>query len=355
MLTIVIILSTVILFVPSITAEQAKQSAWIVPILASSAGVVTLWLVTRLGKRFPSNNLPQYSQLILGKFFGKILIGWYSLVFLFVAILVTRQFTEFISITLLHETPMMVISFAFILVGIYATSKGLEVIARINQFILPLLLTALIVGFILGWLKIDLDRLLPLLEGGITPIVMASWIPASWFGEVIFLAFIFTQVNKPQEIFQKGLIGLLIAAGIMAIMTLFTIAIFGAKLTSTLTFPFWSAIRFLEFGIYVQRLESILVIVWITSMIVKISIFLYLAGITMIQLIPIMEKTIWLPLGGLVVISSVYGFKNIEQFIKILRTIWPTIGLLSEIGFPFLLLIVANLRGKKEGNRGVKK
>ena len=353
MLTIVIILSTVILFVPSITAEQAKQSAWIVPILASLAGVVTLWLVTRLGKRFPSYNLPQYSQMILGKFFGKLLIVWYSLMFTFTSILIARQFTEFISITLLPETPFLVISFAFILVGIYATSKGLEVIARMNQFVLPLLLTALFVGFILGWVKVDMDRLLPLLEGGITPIIKASWIPASWFGEVIFLAFIFTQVNKPKEIFQKGLIGLMMAAGIMALMTLFTIAIFGFALTSTFTFPFWSAIRFLEFGVYLQRLESILVIVWITSMVVKISIFVYLAGTTMIQLIPIKEKTIWFPLGGLVVLSSVYGFKNMEQFTEILITIWPSVGLMSEIGFPFLLLIVANLRGKKEGDRRV--
>jgi len=351
MLIITIILSTVILFVPSATAEKAKQSAWIVPIVASLAGVVTLWLVTHLGRRFPSYTLPEYIQIILGRFLGKLLGVWYLVGFLCGCILIARQFVEFISITLLPGTPPMVISLAFVLVGVYAASKGLEVIARMNQFVFPLLFTALLVSFILGWFKIDLIRLLPLLEEGIKPIIAASWTPASWFGEVIFIAFIYPQINKPKEIFEKGLIGLLISTTLSILMILFTISIFGSVLTSTLTFPFWSVIRFLEFGKYVQRLESYLVIIWITSMVIKISLFTYLASFITTQVFPVKYKIVLYPLGGIVVIGSVYGFKNIEQFINILINFVPPLGLLGEIGFPLLFLIVAILRGKKEGDR----
>lgn len=349
MLIVVVILSTVILFVPSVTAEKAKQSAWIVPMVASFAGVVTLWLVTRLGRRFPSYPLPQYSQIILGKVFGKLLVVWYSLFFIFASILVVHEFIEAISITMLPETPPLAISLALMLVGVYATSKGIEVIARMNQFIFPLLLVSLMVVFILSWFKMDLDRLLPLLEEGMKPVLAASWIPASWYGEVIFIAFIFPQINKPKEVLKKGLIGLLLAAGLMVIMILVTIAIFGSTLTSIYTFPFWSTARYLEFGKYIQRMESLLLIIWISSMVIKISLFIYLSNLTLTQLLPIKFKTALYPLGAMVVIASVYGFKNIEQFVEILTGPWPLIALISEIGFPFLLVMVALFRGKKEG------
>jgi len=355
MLTVVVILSTVILFVPSVTAEKAKQSAWIVPMVASLAGVVTLWLVTQLGRRFPNDTLPQYSQMILGKFFGKLLVVWYCFFFIFASILIVHEFIEFTSITLLPATPPMVLSLSLMLVGVYATSKGLEVIARMNQFIFPLLLIALMVGFILSWFKMDLDRLLPLLEEGIKPVIVASWTPASWYGEVIFIAFIFPQLNKPKEIFKKGFLGLMLAAGIMAMMIFFTIAIFGSELSSSFTFPFWSIIRYLEFGKYIQRLEIFLFVIWISSMVIKISVFIYMGNFSITQLFSIKFKTALYPLAGLVVFASVYSFKNIERFMEVLTILWPPIALISEIGFPVFLLIAAILRGKKGGDRRLKR
>lgn len=101
------IVATAILYLPGIATQKAKQSAWLSPICSSLAGFVSLWLVTKIGQRFPQSTLPQCSDIILGKIGGKVFAGSYVLFFLMVNILIIRQFTEFLTMNVLIGTPMI--------------------------------------------------------------------------------------------------------------------------------------------------------------------------------------------------------------------------------------------------------
>ena len=332
---------------PGITAERAKQSAWIATMFASLAGFISLWLVGTLGLRFPRHTLPQYGEILLGKTLGKIVGGAYVLYFLVVNILVIREFSDFLTITLMPETPGVIFNAIIVLIGAYAASKGIEVIARMAQFVLPLFLFPLVL--ILGMVtpNMELGKLQPFLEGGIAPVIWGSVVPASWYGEIVVLVILLPMVNKPREIKRKGALALLAALFFLTSDTLITLTIFGPDLIGDLLFPFWYLVKYIEFGNYVQRMESLFVLVWMIGIVIKVAFFYYLVCFTTSQVLSLKGYKPILYIAALVqILGATFLFKNTPQLSEFLSHNWPPFGLLFEVGLPLILLAVAVIRRK---------
>lgn len=344
----ILITATSILFVPGITAERAKQSAWIASLLASLAGFSSLWIVSKLGQRFPRQTLPQYAGILLGKSLGKIVGGTYVLYFLVVNILVIREFSVFLTNTLMPGTPEVVFSTIIVLIGAYAASKGIEVIARMAQFVLPLFVFTLVLLLGLAVPSMDLGKLQPFLEGGILPIIWGSVVPASWYGEIVVLVILLPMVNKPQEIKCQGALTLLAAAFFFTADTLITLAIFGPYLTGDLLFPFWYLAKFIEFGSYLQRMESLIVLLWVVGIAIKVDVLYYLVCFSAAQVLNLRGyKPVVYPAAFVQILAAAFLLRDTPELSKFLSQNWPPLGLLFEVGLPLILLTVAVIRGKE--------
>lgn len=340
---------TAILFVPGITAEKAKQSAWLVPLLASSAGFASLWVSWKIGKRFPGYSLPQYSTLIFGKIIGKILGSGYILFFLVMNILVVREYTDFLKIALMPNTPIWALNLSIILVGSYGAFSGIEVLARSAQFVLPLFLLSLITLLGISIQDLNLEELLPLLEGGISPLIQASITPASWFGESIILVLLLPLINKPAEIKRKGFLALMGVAGLLCVETLITTAVLGPDLTGYFLFPYWRLARYLELGRAFVRVETLLVVLWISGIVMKVSIIHYITCLTTAQVFGLKsyQKVVLyesLILAG----ASTFLFSSTSQLNEILGKVWPPFAFIFELILPFFILSIAIVWKKRE-------
>lgn len=354
MLLFILVMATVILFVPGITAAKAKQSAWLVPLfLPVLTGFTTLWAAWKLGQRFPQHTLVQYSGVLLGRAAGKLVAGFYILFFLVLNVLVIREFSQFLTLTLLPKTPAYILNVAIVLVGGYAAAKGIEVVARMTQFVLPLFVVGTLFIFILSIPSMNSSKLLPLLEGGILPIIRSSVTPASWYGEVIVLAMLLPAVNKPREAKSRGFLAILAAAGFLSVDILITLGIFGPELTGYFRFPFWVVAKYIEYGNYLQRVESVVAVFWITGMTIKVALVSYVIALTTAQVLELTAyRPVFYPLILVQIMAASFPFINMAALDVILDQYWPPFALLFELALPLLLLLVALIRGKRrEGLR----
>lgn len=340
-------MATVILYVPGITAQEAKQSAWMVPALSSVAGFLTLWLIQKLGQRFPKQNLIQLSTVILGKVFGKILGAGYILFFLVFNFLVLRQFTGFLRISLLEATPMWFIGICLVLVGSYGAILGVEVIARSAQFVLPLFVGSFAVISLLALQDIEFKHLFPLFEGGLSPVLKATMTPAAWFGESIIVAFLLPNINKPKEMFRKGSYAILAAIVVLTGDILLTLLILGPELSASFNLPFWKLVRYLEVGRTFLRIETILIFLWISVLVVKFTLVHYLGCITVAQVFGWKSyKKVAPALSVVLVLASTFLYRSTMELTKILTLFWPPFAFIFELGIPGFLLVMAWLRKK---------
>ncbi len=348
-LMFIVILATAVLFLPSFPVQQAKQAAWLsMMIIPPATGILTLLIITKLSEYYSGQTLAQYSEAILGKLLGKAVALAYAGFFLFLNVLVIREFAEFISLNFLLGTPVSVLCALIVIVGGYSAGKGIEVICRMSQFILPLfLIPFFLVSFTIFSIKIS--RLLPIFDNGIGPVVHGSIVPATWLGEIIVAALLIPFVNQTHKIRKKGVITLIIIGLMLTIITLFTILVFGPDLPSYQIFPFKMIFTTISIANFIQRVEVLVMAIWVIAIVVKVALFYFVVCLTFAQALGLKSyKTMLYPMALTQIVGAVLIATNALELLNILNNLWPPVALTFEIGLPTLLLSIAFLRNRKK-------
>jgi len=352
MLLFIFVTSTLVIYVPAITAKDAKESAWLAgSVLPFAFGYLTLRVVFKLGSYFPQLTIFQYCHLIIGQFLGKGLAISYIIFLLVMHVLVLREFSDFLNMTTLPLTPRIWILTSILVLATYGAYQGLEVIVRAVQFIFGIYVGGFATAILLGLSNFEIGRLLPFMEEGFMPIIRGSIVPSSWYGEICILAILFPFVNKHKEIKRKGVMALVAITLFVIIDVAVTIGVLGSNLTSSFAVPLWSMARSIELGEVIQRLESFLLVFWITGVVIKTTLLTYLIGLGLSQVFGF--KNIKVVLGSMAVfelfITNVL-LGNASQMHVILTHFWPPFGMVFELVIPAFLLGIFKLRKKRRTN-----
>lgn len=345
-LLFVFVTSTIIIYVPSFTAKEAKQSAWLAAsIIPFAFGYLTLWIVLKLGSYFPKLTIFQYCEVIMGKLLGKGLGITYILFLLLMDVLVLKEFSEFLIITTLPLTPEIWLLTSILVLVTYGAYKGLEVITRTVQFILGIYLIGFMIVLLLSLTNFEVGRLLPVMEEGLGPIIRGSLAPVSWYGEICILTILFPFVNKSAELKKKGFISLIAITLFLTMDVVVTIGVLGSNLTSEFILPFWVVARSIEIGEVAQRLESFFLVIWITGIIIKATLLSYLIGLGITQVFRFKNTKAVLGIIAVLELFICLRIEGASQLNVILRSYWPPVALVFELGIPIVLLA---FRGQRE-------
>ncbi|SDH87582.1 GerAB/ArcD/ProY family transporter [Alteribacillus bidgolensis] len=337
------ILATVILIVPAIIAKEAKQDLWIVPITASIAGFLALFVIIQLHKLFPKKTFIQYSEDIIGRIPAKILSFVYILFFLQTTSGMFRQYAEFVSGNFLLKTPSLVIFASMAFVCAFAVRGGIEVIGRTAQLFIPTvtLLFFLLLIFLIP--EMDVENMYPVFENGIKPIMKASSTPAAWFSEFMLISFMLPYLKEREEGMKWGIISIVSVIILMVVTNITSLFVFG-ETTVKLTYPIMSAARYISIGDFFEHLEAVIMAIWVLSVFIKISVFYYVLVLATAQWLPLSNyKPLVLPFGFLLTVMAAWMPSLPEQSDYISKVI-PFKLPLFYLVIPMILLVIAKIR-----------
>ena len=344
------IIATSTLYLPSFVTHNAGQDGWISVLVAGLVGVIVVLVVTAVGLKYPKLTLIEYSEIILGKWPGK-LVGLIFIVFyLHMTSIIIREVSSTISANILAVSSLEGITIVLFIICAYTVKKGLEVITRLNILILLVTYLVMITTLVLLLKDMNIELLTPVLSKGLVPVIKDSVPVSGWFGEVVSIAFLIPFINKPKEARICSILGVIWAAVTLAFLVALVIMIFGAKLPSNLTFPTLEAVRIINISDYIQRAEIMLLVPWVLSNIIKICFFYYITVLIISQYFKLKNRnTLVLPIGLIVFTMSLALFKNSMHLIEFLDKAWGFYSLPIELGIPIILLIVGAIRGKRGG------
>lgn len=160
----------------SSTIREAKQDAWISMAIAGLVGVAITFFAATLGSQYPNQTMIEYSQTILGKWFGKLLMISYLLLWYSAVGIIIREFGDFMITALFHKTPLWIIVFTTILLLIFLMYQGgVEGIGRLSEIIGPMVLLMITIILILAVKDMDWHYILPIYQDtGLSTIFKAS-------------------------------------------------------------------------------------------------------------------------------------------------------------------------------------
>lgn len=110
--------------------------------------------------------------------------------------------------------------------------------------------------------------------------------------------------------------------------------------------------RYISLADIIERVEPLIMLIWIGGGFVKVGVFYYCAVLAMAQWLNLREyKALVLPTGALLAVLSIILWENVIQLTHQIARVIPPYFLAIEVGIPLVLLALARLRGKGGGRR----
>lgn len=341
--------SVMVVLLPAIWATTNSRDTWISSLISGFGGMVITYVVVTLSKRYPRHTLIQICIALFGKWIGGLLSFLYLWFFLHLSFIIIREFAEILNIALMPETPIQVFIIYVILAVIFAVYRGLEAIARTSVIILPSSLASLLIILILLEKEFHLELLKPIAENGWMPIMMGSIVPISLFGEAILIPMLFPYVQDQHKVLRYSMLAVLIGTFFLVALNAAVMSLFGPIEAANLTLPVYSLVRMISIGHFLERIEAIMVAVWVGLLFIKMCIFLYAGVLGTGQWLRLKTtKFLIIPFGGVALILSYTSFKNLSE-LKHFATPkhWGAYSLTLEFLIPCILLAVSFYRKRK--------
>ncbi|WP_219835716.1 endospore germination permease [Paenibacillus sp. R14(2021)] len=331
------------------TVENANQDAWISFAVAGLIGLVETLILVRVSQRHSSHTLVEFTQKLFGKWAGKLISLMYIAVWYSVCSDILRIFSLFIKQVLFHDTPVWVISALMVSAMVYINIAGsVEAIARFSEIAGPLILIGIVITFALNIPNLHLSLLLPMYaDSGVVPIIKGSFVNASFLGESMMIMMLTPFIAKPEKLLKPILLAICIPSLIAIVATIMVIATFGTSIGSTMYFPYFAMVRFINYLEFVQNMDVWIVFIWIFSVLVKLSIYLFINSYGTAQLFgskkwrgmigftaPVIFAISLLP-------TNIYGVMDYANFVWI-----PYIFPIFIVGLPVIFLLVSLIRGR---------
>ncbi|HET7656830.1 MAG TPA: endospore germination permease [Bacillales bacterium] len=283
-----------VLTLPRSASGLTHQSAWIPTLFGGIIVFFIMWAITKLGLRFPGKTFIEYMGTLFGikssSHIGRwvtlpISLYYIALWFVIVAFSV-RMFAEAIVDAVLPQTPLEVIIGTLLLATFFCLIVELEVIARFNELILPLVLIPVGVITILSFQNVQWVNLLPMFTMDIPTFlkgVMTQLFAYQGFS-IMLLFMAFTQRNHNVA---STISGVAIPGITYVLITFSAVGVFGFEELQHLTWPTLELVKATNFSQFIfQRIESGFVAVWVVAVYTTVGNLLYAVCFSLAQLLP---------------------------------------------------------------------
>ncbi|GGB59469.1 hypothetical protein GCM10011409_41140 [Lentibacillus populi] len=329
-----------------IMLDVAGRDAWISVLLSLPAAFAFAYAIYRLRLNHPDITISEMFSLLLGKWFGRIIVVLFILYFLFLTVLSFSALVDVVFIDFLPETPRMAILIWFLIFFFYAATKGIKRIA-LTAGVLALI--SLITGHTVTLMdtpKKEWSELQPLLEFGWSPALWGTLILISIWIELLLLLCVPIKNIHEKRLFLLWIIGILLNALMMTSTITGVVTIFGLGQADNFTYPATEIVRIINLG-FIDRFDIYGMILMTFGTYIRCSLYFRIAYNMSVSA----NSSKWVKriLFSLFVVLIFFGtlYLSKEHF-RITEAINIYTYMIVLFPIPFLLLFISQIVKKKE-------
>ncbi|GIP40496.1 germination protein BB [Paenibacillus sp. J31TS4] len=341
-----ILFSTTIGFFVSPLVGEAKYMVWVSVILGCLLGLLLAYAAHRLSMRRPNQLFWRYGRDILGKWVHVPLMLFVVLVNLFAAAFILRQLIDFLVQIYLPGTPDWAVAALFGLCVAQAVRAGPLTFFRSGQGLFFFSIAAALTIPLFVTSSIERDMLIAFVTNVDLPGTWNGAITiAGLIGELAYLVYFYPYLAKPGKNTMRALVWAGITASCVILANFIpTILLFGPQLTMSLTYPTLELIRYLRAGAFLENLDPLLIVFWLSSIFFKIGFFLLIAVQGLTHLLGLNDhKPFSYSMAAFMVFLSLIMLKSTAEIIEVMAH--GEAAFLMFLGLiPVLYLAVDSLR-----------
>lgn len=334
------------LTLPSESIDTSRELGWLSVLVAGFSAMAMLFVLIYVFERIPGD-LFLVSTRLLGKLGGRLIAVYYIVMFLAMAALWIREFAEN---TLITALPMINFQLA---VGWYALGAafviyfGIEAIARANYVLLPFAVGGVLVVLALVAPLYKPNYLLPWQGAGMADALIKGGVLVGANAGALLLAVIAKSFQTTRVLKAATVFGLGGSVLLKAVTVLVFTMLYGTSVAMERALPFYEMARLVSLNRYIQRIESIFIILWVITGIlgIAISIYMGLYLITRLLNLPTMKPLI--PIVTILIAELAMIPRDVGSVLAIESFMVRGYYLVGIYVIPLLLFAATLLKGKK--------
>lgn len=351
-LIVTVISVKVFLSYPSLAVSSGGSATWLVVLISCLFTSLMFWFIQKLLQRFPGLTFTEIVEQIAGPFFGSFIVLLVLTLWLYMIALNLRGFAELVIVVALPETPISLIMIIFVIITIIISYLGIQTIARASFLAFPYLLGSVVLMITLTYSLWRTDWLFPLLGNGVIQTLKQGIFQSSFLFEITaiyLLPFLFYS----QQIKRIGYKSIGLVTFIFFITVLSYTLSFPAVVGQEPFIPLYVMARSVYLGRFLQRIEAIFVIFWVVSAYIWISFGLYGFCRFLADFFKLPDyRPLILP-GAIIIFALAFIPASLHDTILAISKV-RDLAIIGFFGIPFLLLILAVIRGKGVSTSGTR-
>lgn len=350
MLVLTIIVTHTISSLPREILVSSKSATILNLIFVSTLAILFSYLIAKSMKNFAGSDIIDISEYLGGKVFKNIIGIIFILYFLVSSSILLRNFCESLKIIYYPMTDIVFIIVLFIIAVCTANRLDFNASLKTNLLIIPFVLASMIFLFFANMNKFVPQRIFPIFGDGLYNTFILGLGNLSAFGGITFLYFLPPYLKEPEKMKKIALISIGVSAIYLILCVSTLLFMFSFFINTNEIIPLYNATRYIEFGSFFQRLESIFLLIWILAFACYLSITSKFAMGIFKKLTNIETKKPLIDIFGILILGISLIPKNYAISDKFETEIYPflVLGITFFLGMSILLL--ANLLKKKQKN-----
>lgn len=262
---------------PGVLADVLGTTGWYMTLISAAGGALGFTFVYLLLKRFPGKNLVEIFDKVFGRWIGFAVSFLLAVIFMLNAAIMLREFTDVMKVYVLELSPPAFIMGIFVIGVAVAAFMGLEAIARFSKLIAYFLLTAFIAVLVLSWQNYEVHRLTPLLGNGLDKTFYHGALRSTVYADAIILGVIAGPMQGVNHIKKAGYRAILLSGLLISVSFIAFSLTFPYYTAAEITAPMYQMASLIDYGRFIQRLESLFLFVWNISTFISVSISFYIS------------------------------------------------------------------------------
>lgn len=329
-------------------STEIKQDAWISLLLSLVIVIPNVIIYARILKLFPQMDIFDITQQLFGKIISKIIIVLFSSYALHLASIVLRNFSEFIEIVAMPETPQLPIMLVMVLVTAYMAKVGVEALGKWAVFTFFIVVTVVILTVIFSVNVMEFTNIMPIANHKFSDIAKSAFSLFTFpFVETVLFMAILNSIKKTDSPYKIYIFSILISTMILLLVILRNLFVLGVPMTMSHYFPSFVTARIINIGDFISRIESSISLNLILTGITKITVCLLVAtkGFSKLFNIPNYRKLL-MPITLLVLALCPIIYKNTMEMFDFIK-VYQYYSMPFQIVIPLLIWITAEIKVRK--------
>lgn len=303
----------IILTLPNFIAQYFGTAGFLYAVYSNLIAALFFYILFKLFRQYKGKDILDVAEIAGGKIF-MICSGIIIVLFLISsATLTLAEVNENAKNVLLSEAPKIYITLLFMIPTFIGCIVGLKGIFRASAILAPFIIISFIIMFIVLFSKVDFTNFTPIFGNGISNLFLGGAYKITGYESISLLFLIAPNIKNFDKTSKQAFL-----------MTSFFLLSAFFLIWGTLSYPalkdnylpFFEVTKLISYGRFIQRIESIFVLVWLIATYIYLSVCICFAALILRKIFNIKHLKLTIAIISLLVFSLCL---MLSSYVDILR------------------------------------